>query len=146
MKRSVFLCAPLVAAACALPESQTPVIDGTLFQSTRDPAQYRSPLPRDVKPAAPTERQAHGESCRTSVFFPPLPPAVFLGSNVPLAYLPYNNLQVLLGDEGYAHAVARARASVDGAQLVDVHADVHVVSVLGLWRRECIEVHATSVR
>ena len=145
MTRPFAAVAAALLCGCALPQSQIPVLDGTVLQSTRDPAQYRAPLPRDFKGASRPGPEASGEACRTSVFFPPLPPAVFYGSNVALAYLPYNNLQVLVGDSSWGRAVSRARESVGGAEIVDLRADAHVTSFLGLLRRECVEVHGRAL-
>jgi hypothetical protein len=136
----LFAAASFALPACAFPQSQVPVLDGTVLQSTRDPMQYRAPLPRDVKPTA--NRAAHGEACRTAVYFPPVPPPVFYGSSALVNEIPYRNLQLLVGDGGYARAMAVASDSVDGAPIFDVRADLHTQSFLGIVRRECLEVHA----
>jgi hypothetical protein len=105
--------------------------------------QYRSPLPRDARGVPFPPRTAYGESCVDSVTLPPSPPAVFLGSATLLQYLPWNSVEATLGDDGYAKAMSRARDAAQGAPLVDVRADARVTSVLGIWTRSCIEIHAT---
>jgi hypothetical protein len=130
--------------ACAGPASGIPVVDGTIYRGTTDPMAYRSSLPRDVPRPAGRWVEASGEACTTTISFPPNPPAVFLGSEAVLNALPYPSLYVAAGNDGYALAMARARASARGAQLFDVRADVHTTSVLGIWRRDCTEVHALA--
>ena len=131
-----------VAAGCALPQTPAPVT-GAVFDDARGPMQYRSPAPRDAKELRSPPQTAHGESCVHSVTLPPAPPAVFLGSGSALQLLPWSSFDVTVGDQTYAKAMAQARGSVAGAPLVDVRADSHVTSVLGVWTRWCIEVHAT---
>jgi hypothetical protein len=128
--------------ACALPQSPIPAPDGTLYDRTRAAMQYRSPLPRDLPPDRRTLRRASAESCRTVLAFPPLPPAVFVGSNLAAQALPWSSLVISGGDESYRTAIARMRADAGDAPLVDVHADIHMTAVLGIWTRECVEVHA----
>lgn len=133
-------CGPL-AGCVALPTSPVAVPNGTIAQVTTDPAQYRSPQPRDVGSArGPTE--VTGESCRTMISFPPDPPSPFLGSSLVAQYLPWQALALTFGDDGYATAVARAHEAAGAGRLFDVRADMHTTAVLGVWRRECVEVHA----
>ncbi len=140
----LLLGAPCFALACAEPQSGIPVIDGTVYRGTTDPMQYRSSLPRDARPANRPWLEASGEACSTTVSFPPVPPAVFLGSEALVNALPYPSLGVAAGNDGYRRAVARARESVHGAEIFDVRADVHTTSILGIWRRDCTEVHAMA--
>jgi len=42
--------------------------------------------------------------------------------------------------------MAKARQSVDGALLYDVRVDLHTIAVLGIVRRDCLEVHASAAR
>jgi hypothetical protein len=127
---------------CALPQTPLPT-PGVIVEGARSPMQYRSPLPHDARVLRSPPQTAHGEACVDSVTFPPSPPAVFLGSQSALQLLPWNSFEVTVGDQTYAKAMARARDSVAGAPLVDVRADARVTSVLGLWTRWCVEVHAT---
>lgn len=128
--------------ACALPQSQIPVLDGTIYQGTRDPMQYRSALPHEGRFDRAGPREASGEACRSILTFPPSPPAVFKGSDVALAYLPWPSFAILGGNDGYALAMKRARESAGGAPLFDVRADLHTTAWLGIWRTECVEIHA----
>jgi hypothetical protein len=114
-----------------------------LFVAAHDPMQYRSPLPRDARGIPSPPRIAYGESCVVSLTFPPSPPVVFLGSATVAQLVPWNSLEATFGDDGYAKAIARARDSVQGAPLVEVRADARLTSVLGIWTRSCIEIHAT---
>lgn len=131
-------------AGCAFPPLPATVTNGTLYQGTADPVQYRSPLPRDahLATASGTPRGATGQSCRTVLAFPSIPPTPFYGSNLASQLVPWQSLALVFGDRSYAAALGKARDSVDGAVLYDVRADMHTTAVLGIWRRECIEVHA----
>jgi hypothetical protein len=140
---------PLVGlAGCAFPPLPSTITSGTIYQGTVDPVQYRSPLPRDVhaSPAGPRDRQATGQSCRTLLSFPAIPPTPFYGSGFAAQIIPWQSLALVFGDDSYAAAVGKARDSVDGAILYDVRADIHTTALLGVWRRECIEIHAAVAR
>jgi hypothetical protein len=130
-------------AGCAIPQIP-PTSQGVLVTGARSPIQYRSPLPRDASGVPSPPRMAVGESCVDGFTFPSSPPAVFLGSGLVVSTLPWTSLSVTLGDRGYATALARARDSVAGAQLFDIRADAHVISILSIWTRSCIEVHASA--
>ena len=145
MNRSVgVLAAAGVLAACASPVTP-PVNPWTVAQATVDPVAYRSPLPRDVHLGNKPLREAHGQNCASTVTFPPSPPAVFVGSALLLEELPWPSALAAFGSDGYAKAMARARRSVGGKDLFDVRADLRTTSILGVWTRSCIEVHALSV-
>jgi len=133
-------------AACAFPPLPSTVTNGTLYQGTVDPVQYRSPLPRDVHTSPEAARQASGRSCRTLLTFPSIPPTPFYGSSLASQVIPWQSLAIVFGDQSYATAIGKARDSVDGAPLYDVRADLHTTAVLGIWRSECIEVHASVAR
>src|SRR5262249_22330623 len=138
--RHALTCVALVG--CALPQSPLPVVDGTVYQSTTDAMQYRSTQPRDARTSAP--RHAHGQACRTMLAFPSLPPPVFMGSDYAAQYLPWSSFVATFGNDGFVRAVANARDSVGGAEIFDVRADLRTTAVLGVWRRECVEVHALA--
>ncbi len=127
------------SAGCLFPQNALPQ-PSQVVQDTRDPAQYRSPLPRDVQGAA-LQHEAHGESCRTMLSFPVNPPTPFIGSATAASLLPWPSYDITWGNDGYAKAVAKALQSAGGGTLVDVRADVHTTAVLGILRWECIEVH-----
>jgi hypothetical protein len=136
----------LGSAGCLSPTIA--VQPGAIVQASKDPTQYRSPQPRDVK--APLVAQAHatatGEACRTMIALPTAPPGVFYGSDTVLQLIPWGPWTFIWGNDGYAAAVARARESAHASVLFDVRADLHTTAVLGIWRRECIEVHALVAR
>jgi len=120
---------------------------GTLYQGTTMAVQYRSPLPRDVSTPSGPPREASGATCRTSLTFPISPPTPFLFSSAALSVLPLRQpLALLVGDSGFATAMAKARQSVDGSPLYDVRVDLHTIAVLGIVRRDCLEVHASAAR
>jgi hypothetical protein len=135
-------------AGCAFPPLPATVTNGTLYQGTIDPVQYRAPLPRDVHllPGDGSDHRATGQSCRTVLSFPAIPATPFYGSSFAAQIIPWQSLAIVFGDESFAAAVGKASDSVGGARLYDVRADVHTTAVLGLWRRECIEVHAAVAR
>jgi hypothetical protein len=131
-------------AGCAFPQVTAPS-NSTLVRDTKDPAQYRSALPRDVPTAPKKWEPVSGESCITSLAFPPNPPDTFLGSgtvvNEIYARTPLSPIDATFGNQGYARAVDRALRDAPGATLVDVRADIHSTSFLGILRFDCIEVH-----
>jgi hypothetical protein len=134
------------AWGCALPQSPVHVPDATIYDGTRDVMQYRSPMPKDAQPAVVTGQQALGVSCSTTIAFPPLPPALFLGSESVINAIPWPSFTVGAGDRGYAAAMRKAHEAAGEGILVDVRADLHTTAVLGIWRRDCTEVHAAITR
>jgi hypothetical protein len=132
--------------ACATPQTPIHIPDTTVYDGTTDVMQYRSPLPKDAQPVAVTGQQAVGVSCSTTIAFPPLPPALFLGSESVINALPWPSFTVGAGDRGYAAAMRQAHQAAGEGTLVDVRADLHTTAVLGVWRHDCTEVHATIAR
>jgi len=132
-------------AGCLLPQSAIPAPSGTLLQATRDPAQYRSALPRDVQ-GIPDHGETRGQACRTMLSWPTNPPTPFLGSAAAASLLPWPSFDVAWGNAGYAKATAEAVKAAGGGTLYDVRADVHTTAVLGILRFECVEVHALVAR
>lgn len=149
MKRAgaaALLASALIPTGCAVPVMPSPS-GGTLYQGTTDAVQYRSPLPRDVTWPPGPPREAYGTACRTTLTFPASPPTPFLGSNVALQTLPLRQpLALLVGNAGFVAAMAKARQSVEDAPLYDVRVDLHSIAVLGIVRRDCLEVHASAAR
>lgn len=137
-----------VITGCASPTVAAQV--NTIYQGTTDAAQYRSPNPHDFKSAGARPRRwdapVTATACRTMLTFPSAPPGVFLGSDSVMQLLPWNALAIVFGDDGFASAIARAREAAKGGSLVDVRADLRTTAVLGIWRRECVEVHAAVMR
>jgi hypothetical protein len=150
MKRLAGMLAMLAGISCtwgcAFPQSPVHVPDPTLYDGTRDVMQYRSPIPKDVQPAVVTGQQALGVACSTTIAFPPLPPALFLGSETVINYIPWPSFTIGAGDRGYAAAMRKAHEAAGEGTLVDVRADLHTTAVLGIWRRDCTEVHAAITR
>lgn len=131
---------------CAMPQSGVHAPDATIYDGTRDVMQYRSPLPKDAQPAVVTAQQALGVSCSTTIAFPPLPPALFLGSESLINAIPWPSFTIGAGDRGYAAAMREAHAAAGDGTLVDVRADLHTTSILSVVRRDCTEVHAAIAR
>ncbi len=127
-----------------LPQNAVPV-PGTLLQATRDPAQYRAALPRDVQGSS-MRGETSGQACRTMLSWPSNPPTPFLGSAEAASLLPWPSFDVEWGNAGYAKATEEAVKAAGGGVLYDVRADVHTRAVLGLLRFECIEIHARVSR
>ncbi len=130
-----------LSAGCAMPQGVPSVPSYTLAHATRDPAEYRSAAPRDVQSPPARWPEAHGQACRTLLTFPPEPPTPFLGSAAAASLVPWPSFDATWGNDGYAKAVANALDSAGGGTLIDVRADVHTTAILGIWRKECIEVH-----
>ncbi|HEX8790747.1 MAG TPA: hypothetical protein VF765_07330 [Polyangiaceae bacterium] len=131
---------------CATPQSPVHVLDATVFDHTQEDMQYRSPLPKDAQPTVLTGQQALGVACSTTVGFPPLPPALFLGSESVINAIPWPSFTIGAGNRGYAIAMQRAYEAAGTGTLFDVRADLHTTSVLSIVRRDCIEVHASVAR
>jgi hypothetical protein len=135
----------LIFTGCATPVLPSPT-GGTLFQGTTNGVQYRSALPRDVSHPPSTPREAYGQSCTTTLTFPMSPSTPFYGSDVALQVLNLRQpLALIVGDAGFAAAVANARQSVQNAPLYDVRVDLHTITVLSLYRRDCLEIHASAL-
>jgi hypothetical protein len=139
--RFAALLAAMGATGCLSPQFTPSVGDGTIVRDTKDPAQYRSALPRDVQGTQPMHQEAYGKSCRTMLSWPPFPPTPFIGSASAASLLPWPSFDVQWGNEGYARATQRALESAGGGFLFDVRADVHTTAVLGIFQTDCIEVH-----
>lgn len=108
----------------------------TSIQSSTGPLSYRAPTPTR---AAPPLGEVTGRACQS-------------GLTLPLGWITRadeaGNDQVALlvfgagfGDGGYAAALADAGSKAEGP-LYDIRADVHVLSILGVWREQCVEVTA----
>ena len=146
MRAATALAAAFSVAGCAVPVMPSPS-GGTIYQGTTDAVQYRSALPRDASRSGAPQREAHGTACRTALTFPISPPAPFLGTSFVLKVVPLRQpLEILVGDAGFAAAVAQARQSVQGAALYDVRVDLHTIAVLGIVRRDCLEIHASAAQ
>ena len=146
MTRAVPLLVPLALAGCATsPPVPFHVPDANVYQATKDPIQYRSPLPRDLDATPARPREATGVACHTGIYLPTQQSSPFLGSQWLANAVSPANLGVLWGDAGVIRAMEEAKANAGGGTLFDVRLDVHSISVLGIFHRDCLEVHA-SVR
>jgi hypothetical protein len=131
----------LACVSCATPPMPIHVPDGTIYEGTSGPIQYRGHAIRDLTvPARP--REAFGEACRFGIYLPSAPSSPFLGSAVIANVANLPTLGVAWGDGGIIRALAAARASAHGAEIYDVRLDVHSIQVLGIFHHDCVEVHA----
>lgn len=130
---------------CLFPQNAIPTPGGTVLQATRDPAQYRSALPRDVQ-GIPGRGETSGHACRTMLSWPSNPPTPFIGSAAAASLLPWPSFDVEWGNEGYAKATEQAVKAAGGGILYDVRADLHTTAILGILRFECVEIHALVAR
>ena len=110
----------LLCAACAAPGFGRVLGPATVYEDVSAPLEYRA----DVRGGA---REVRGAACQTGIFIPTVP------------------LSAAWGDGGYRDAVARAQAQAPRAALTDVRADLHVVSILTILRRQCVVVTAAAV-
>lgn len=101
-----------------------------LFRQSAGPLSFEAPTPRDLPPGARSlPGEARGRACQYAINVPlgnPLRPGSISGAG---------------GDGGYRRALEDLRrARPDLAGVYDVKADLHVTSVLGVFRRLCVEV------
>lgn len=59
-------------------------------------------------------------------------------------FLPGTPASVAWGDGGYRDAVRQAQAQAPDGVLTDVRADLRVLSILTIWRRQCVVVTAAA--
>lgn len=109
----------LVCASCAAPGMGRVLGPATIYEDVSAPLAYRAEL-------RPGVREVRGEACQTGIFVP--------GTAASVAW----------GDGGYRDAVRQAQAQAPGAPLGDVRADLHVVSILTIFRRQCVVVTAAA--
>jgi hypothetical protein len=127
--------------ACQIPPSPVHVPDGTVYEGTHNPVQYRAALIRDLKVNA-TPKQAYGEACKTGFYLPTYQVSPFLGSSwLANAVTPFN-VGVVWGNAGVIRAIAEAKESSGAKLLYNVRLDQHSTAILGVWHRDCVEVHA----
>lgn len=109
-----------------------------LYQDSAGPLSYRA----DARIAGPA-RPVNGRACQSALTLPVvlLWGAVRGGS---LANAP-GFVGAGWGDGGYIKAATEARASIPAAHLVDVRADLRTTVILGLWRRQCVELSALAL-
>lgn len=110
----------LVCAGCAGPGLGRVLGPATIYEDVAAPLAYRADALRGG-------REVRGEACQTGLFFPGMPASVAWGAG------------------GYREAIQQAQAQAPGTLLTDVRADLHVVSVLTIFRRQCVVVTAATL-
>jgi hypothetical protein len=91
----------------------------TIYEDVAAPLEYRADARRG-------SREVRGEACQSGIFLPGIPASV------------------AWGDGGYRDAVRQAQAQAPDAVLTDVRADLRVLSILTVWRRQCVVVTAAT--
>lgn len=136
------ICASAIAcASCATPPIPLHVPDGTVYQGTTGPIQYRGAAIRDMKvPAHPKE--AYGEACSDAIYLPTAPSSPFPGSAILANVANLPTIGAAWGDGGIVRALAAAKENARGGTLYDVRLDLHSLSILGIFHHDCVEVHA----
>ena len=107
----------LLCAACATPGIGRVLGPATVYEDVSAPLEYRADAHRGT-------RNVRGEACQTGIFLPVIPASI------------------AWGDGGYRDAVRQAQAQAPGASLTDVRADLHVFSILTIFRKQCVVVTA----
>ncbi len=108
----------LLCASCAGPAMRV-LGPATIYADVAAPFEYRADARRG-------SREVRGEACQTGIFVPVTPASV------------------AWGDGGYRDAVRQAQAQAPGALLTDVRADLRVLSILTIFRRQCVVVTAAT--
>jgi hypothetical protein len=125
---------PLVLAAlCAGCAAVPPVISGgslNLFADVSAPLDYRADL------GEVAGREVRGEACQSGIFIP------LLTATQPVRV--YGEASIAWGEGGYRDALKQAQAQAPGATLTDVRADLHQLSILTVFRRDCLVVTASA--
>ncbi len=100
------------------------------------PASYQTATGRDVRGMARLAAPAEAEACAYGLFLPTGAIGAALG-------LPIPNLDLSFGDGGYQAAVAQLMGgAVDTIE--DVRADLHVITILGIFGARCTVIHASA--
>lgn len=131
----------LVLAGCMPPYVANPGVskDGTLYHGSTGPLSYEAPTLRD---GGASLRAVSGEACQYSIVLP-IPTG---GVTVPDQGKATGVVQLGVGwgNGGYANAMANAEKEARGEPLVDIRADRHFTTVLWIYRRDCVEIHASA--
>ena len=106
-------------AGCATPGAGHVLGPATVYEDVSAPIDYRADLGRGT-------REVRGEACQTGIF------------------LPVIEASVAWGDGGYRDAIRVAQAQAPEASLTDVRADIHTISVLTIFRQQCVVVTAAA--
>jgi len=107
------------AAGCATPGMGRVLGPATVYEDVSAPREYRADLVRGT-------REVRGEACQTGIF------------------LPVSPASIAWGDGGYRDAVRVAQAQAPDASLTDVRADIHTISILTIFRQQCVVVTAAA--
>lgn len=113
----------------------------TVYQDSEGPLSYRAPTGADVGEARPLA-QVQGKACQYGLTIPFGPLVAIGGTGGDLAGA-VGGASAGWGEGGYREALAQAEARAAGGRLFDVRADLNVVSILGIWREECVVVTAS---
>jgi hypothetical protein len=131
----------LLAVGCMPPYAAKPGVmkDGTLYQGSTGPLSYQASTLIDAR--APL-REVTSQACQYAIVLP-LPVGGVTVPDSGATGLDVLQLGVGWGDGGYARAMAQAEQDAAGGVLVDVRADRHFSTVLWIYRRDCVEIHAS---
>lgn len=131
----------LIVVGCMPPYVANPGVtkDGTLYQGSTGPLSYQAPTLIDAR--APL-REVTAQACQYALVVP-LPVGGVTVPNNGASSLDVLQLGVGWGDGGFARAMAKAEEDAGGDVLVDVRVDRHFSTVLWVYRRDCVEIHAS---
>jgi len=106
-----------------------------VFYRTQGPLSFRTLTPKELPPDATIMGEVRGRGCQH-------------GLSVPLsAALRPTSLSGAYGDGGYLKALEDIRRNHPGLTgIVDVKVDLHLLSILGIYRRLCTEILALGFR
>lgn len=108
-----------LCAGCVAPGMGRVLGPATIYEDVAAPIEYRADAGRG-------SREVRGEACQTGIFLPWVPASA------------------AWGEGGYREAVQQAQAQAPGAVLTDVRADLRVLSVLTIFRKQCVVVTAAT--
>jgi hypothetical protein len=130
----------LCCASCRAPYMAQPgaARDGTIYQGSVGPLSYQAPTLLDVTRRV---REVTAEACQYAIVLP-LPIGGLTTPSDP-ASAGLTPIGVGWGDGGFERAMANAEREAGGGLLFDVRADRHFMTVLWIYRRDCVEVHAS---
>lgn len=113
----------------------------TVYQDSEGALDYHAPAGADVGKALPVA-QVQGKACQYGITIPFGPLVAIGGTGGDIAGA-LGGASAGWGEGGYREAIAQAEAKAGGGRLFDVRADMNVVSILGIWREECVVVTAS---
>jgi hypothetical protein len=151
MRGVIVAACALLLGACSPPAYQARM--GVLvpsplmvYEGAAGPLSYQTPTHADARGLA-VVGETRGESCQQGLAVPVGLAALFTPSPAPASL---SSIGVAWGEGGYAEAMKDAEKNAEktakGGRLVDIRADLHVTNILLVWRRQCLEIHASVVR